>query len=209
MALDYAKIRRAGGCSGIAAVIVYLLATFIAAARYPVRFSPLTNWISDMGSYGLDPSGAIIYNVGAAVAALLLVPFFLSFMLWYGRDRGDKRPYIAIGLLGLAAVLFMVLHAIFTEDSLPSHVLVAGGCFLTLALILLLANWTFLKGRELNRLIACYGLAAGAVGVIFFIVITLYYLFFVTGNPPFLFEWVTVYASFLWLTLVSFSMLTG
>ena len=208
MALDYAKIRRAGGCFGTAAVAVYLLATFVAAARYPVQFSPFTNWISDMGSYGLNQSGAIIYNAGAAVTALLLVPFFVGIVLGYGHERKDKRSYSGIGLLGMVAALFMFLHAIVTEDTFIPHVLVAGGCFFALALLLLLANWTLLKNPEFNRLIAYYGLVAGAIGIVFFVVLTLYYTLFVAGNPPFFFEWVTVHASFLWLTLVSVSMLT-
>ena len=81
--MDYARLRKIGGYCGIAAMVIYVLCTLVAAVQFPVHFSPFQNWISDLGSYEKNPSGAIVYNVGAGIAGLLLIPFFIGLAAWY------------------------------------------------------------------------------------------------------------------------------
>ncbi|HEY3272453.1 MAG TPA: DUF998 domain-containing protein [Methanocella sp.] len=197
---DYSKIRKLGGYCGIAAIAVYVLCTLAAAFQYPVQFSPLTNWISDLGSYAKNPSGAIIYNVGAGLAGILLVPFFISIMAWYKLAKKYRYLYAGAEIFGLLAVVGMIMHAVFQEGT-SLHTLWATVCFGSLVVVLVLANAALISNPKFDRKIGYYGFVAAIIGLIFFV------LFVAMENPPFITEWAAAYAGFLWVLLFSFNAL--
>jgi hypothetical membrane protein len=197
-ARDHAKIRRLGGYCGIAAIAIYVLCTLAAAFQFPVQFNPSDNWISDLGSYEKNSSGAIIYNVGAGLTGLLLVPFFISLMAWYKLAGKYRYLYMGAEIFGLIAVAGMILHAVFQEGT-SLHTLWATVCFGALAVVLVLANAALIRNPKFNRKIGYYGFAAALVGLIFFV------LFVAVENPPIIMEWAAAYAGFLWVWLFSFN----
>ncbi len=68
--------------SSIFVVISYSLFTFLSLMNFPTSYSPMSNWLSDLGSYQLNPRGAIFYNVGIVVAGISMLPFFLGLSSW-------------------------------------------------------------------------------------------------------------------------------
>jgi hypothetical membrane protein len=197
---DYAKIRKLGGYCGIAAIAVYVLCTLAAAFQFPVHFNPFDNWISDLGSYEKNPSGAIIYNVGAGLAGLLLVPFFISLMAWYKLTKKHRYLYMGAEIFGLIAVVGMIMHAVFQEGT-SLHILWATVCFGSLVVVLVLADAALIRNPKFNRKIGYYGFAAALVGLIFFV------LFIAMENPPKIMEWAAAYSGFLWVLLLSWNAL--
>jgi hypothetical membrane protein len=197
---DYTKIRKLGGYSGIAAIVVYVLCTLAAAYQYPVHFNPFDNWISDLGSYEKNPSGAIIYNVGAGLAGLLLVPFFMSLMAWYKLAKKYRYLYVGAEVFGLLAVVGMIMHAVFQEGT-SLHTLWATVCFGSLVVVLVLANAALISNPKFDRKIGYYGFVAAIIGLIFFV------LFVAMENPPIIMEWAAAYSGFLWVLLFSFNAL--
>jgi hypothetical protein len=196
----YAKIRKLGGYCGIAAMLIYVLCTLAAAFLYPVHYNPFDNWISDLGSYEKNPSGAIVYNVGAGVAGLLLVPFFIGLASWYYLAKNNKYLYVGAEIFGLVAALGMIMHAVFQEGT-SLHFLWATVCFGALVVVLVLADMALLKNPKFNKKIGYYGFLAALVGLIFFV------LFVAMENPPIIMEWLAAYSGFLWVWLFSFNAL--
>jgi hypothetical membrane protein len=195
---DYAKIRRLGGYCGIAAMVIYILCTLAAAFQFPVHFNPFDNWISDLGNYEKNPSGAIIYNVGAGITGLLLMPFFVSIMAWYKLAKNNRRVYLGAEIFGLIGAFGMFMHGIFQEGT-SLHMFWATVCFGSLVVVLVLANAALIGNPKFNRKIGYYGFAAALVGLIFSV------LYVATKNPPAITEWAAAYSGFLWVGFFSFN----
>ena len=91
------------------AVILYVSFALTAYLYYPNAFSPLNNWLSDLGNPLQNPSGAIYYKIGGVLTSLVLILFFAGM---YNLKIEDKRlkfftwASIASGLL--LALSFMV-----------------------------------------------------------------------------------------------------
>jgi hypothetical membrane protein len=74
-------MKKAQSVSSVASLLVllsYAVFALLALARYPLPYSALTNWLSDLDSVALNPGGAIFYNLGLVLTAVLLAVFFVG-----------------------------------------------------------------------------------------------------------------------------------
>jgi hypothetical membrane protein len=102
--------------SGVLIALCYVACALLSFARYPLAFSPLTHWLSDLGSTAQNPAGAAFYNYGMVATALLRVPFFLGLSaLRLEKNRAQPIMLLltqAFGLLGAAAMVMIALNPI-------------------------------------------------------------------------------------------------
>ncbi len=68
--------------ASLLATVSYLTCALVAFSRYPLPYSPLNNWLSDLGNVDVNPAGALFYNIGIVTTGLLLVLFFLGLSVW-------------------------------------------------------------------------------------------------------------------------------
>ena len=87
----------------IIAACIYLAFTLIAILSYPQPYSPLTNWLSDLGNPTRNPSGAIYYNAGGILTSAVLVLFFAGMYNW---KRGDKKAKSFLRLSQVCGIVF-------------------------------------------------------------------------------------------------------
>jgi hypothetical membrane protein len=95
-------------------VIGYLLFTFLAFMYFPDTFSPLRNWLSDLGNDQINPQGAIFYNLGIILTSVVIVPFFLGLSEW--KIPGNKIQKIMLLLtqvFGYLGAFAMFMSAVF------------------------------------------------------------------------------------------------
>ncbi len=108
--------------TGILTIPCYIAFTVLAYSRYPLSYSPTTNWLSDLGNPNNNPQGAIIYNMGIVATAILLMLFFLGLSVWKIEDRRLQiimlRLTQAFGILG---VICMMMSAIFPINLFKIH----------------------------------------------------------------------------------------
>ena len=101
---------------GILAVLCYLVFAILAFTRYPMPYSPMKNWLSDMGSVELNPDGAIFYNIGIISTALFLIVFFLGLYVWKIEDKKVQiimlRLTQAFGILGSFCMMMSAFYPI-------------------------------------------------------------------------------------------------
>ncbi|HEU0001774.1 MAG TPA: DUF998 domain-containing protein [Ktedonobacteraceae bacterium] len=104
------------------AIVCYLAFALLAFAHYPLSYSPLKNWLSDLGNPDLNPSGAIFYNIGIVATAVALSLFFLGLSRWKMENNRTQRLMLLItqgfGLLGAFAMFMSGLYPI---NSLALH----------------------------------------------------------------------------------------
>jgi len=108
--------------AGNLAVLCYLVFTLLAYSRYPLPFSPTSNWLSDLGNPNNNPQGAIFYNIGIISTALLLIVFFLGLSVW---KIDDNRVQIIMLRLtqvsGILGAFCMIMSAIFPINLFTIH----------------------------------------------------------------------------------------
>jgi hypothetical membrane protein len=100
--------------SSVFIVTGYLLLSFLAFTNLPTRYSPLENWLSDLGSVQLNPKGAIFYNLGIILTGIILLVFFSSLVEW--KMAGNKKQnamLLLTQIFGFAGALAMILSAVF------------------------------------------------------------------------------------------------
>lgn len=169
-----------------------------AATQFPGPFSPTANWISHLGNYDLNPAGAILYNACAFITGLLLIPFFTGLAAWYYEAKKDRYFYVGSELFGLIAALGMIMHSVFQEGTSLHH-LWAVVCFVSMVIVLLLANWGLLRHPRFNKILGYFGLFAALAGLIFFV------MFIGMRDMPMIMVWLAVYSGFLWVLLFSYN----
>ncbi len=108
--------------AGNLAVLCYLAFAFLAFYQYPISFSPMKNWLSDLGNVKLNPGGAIFYNIGIVSTALLLIIFFLGLSKWKIENKRVQTIMLlltqAFGILGS---ICMVMSALYPINFLETH----------------------------------------------------------------------------------------
>ena len=108
--------------SGVIAVIGYLLFTFLAYRLYPLPFSPMTNWLSDLGNVDLNPNGAIYYNIGIILTASMLLVFFLGLSSWKIEENRVQCIMLRLAqIFGGLGAFCMILSAIFPINNYKIH----------------------------------------------------------------------------------------
>ncbi len=99
--------------TAIVASIIYLAFTAIALAYYPQTYSPLTNWLSDLGNPTVNPSGALYYDAGGVVTSVALIFFFMGMYTWRLGDKKAKTFLLASQIAGIALALCFIMTAVF------------------------------------------------------------------------------------------------
>ena len=94
------------------AIVCYLAFALLAFSLYPLPYSPMSNWLSDLGNANLNPSGALFYNIGIVATGVVLLPFFLGLSQWkMGNDRIQNLMLFLTQGLGILGALAMIMSA--------------------------------------------------------------------------------------------------
>jgi len=107
---------------GILAGLCYVIFALFAYSRYPLPYSPTTNWLSDLGNPNLNPQGAIFYNIGIISTALFLSVFFLGLSVW--KMENNRAQIIMLRLtqvFGMLGAFCMMMSGIFPINLFEIH----------------------------------------------------------------------------------------
>jgi hypothetical membrane protein len=108
--------------SSILVLLSYLICTLLAYFNYRLPYSPMKNWLSDLGNKVLNPNGAIFYNTGIVLTALCLLLFFLGFSaLKSNKNRIQNLMIVLTQSCGVLGCVSMALSAFFSIDTPAAH----------------------------------------------------------------------------------------
>lgn len=157
-----------GSVSAVVASVVYLIFTFLAYLKYPGGFSPVSNWLSDLGNPQVNQSGAVFYNLGCILAAVGLVIFFLSLEAW-ATSGGRTRWFVTIALIsGAVSSISLIISALFPlGPHTPVHSLAAKFHVIFLGFFLTFSAAVLLKRHASPVWPAYLGLLAAVVNFIY------------------------------------------
>lgn len=178
--------------TGILIILIYPIFTILAYRQYPLAYSPLDNWLSDLGNPSRNPNGAAFYNTGIIVAALLLMLFFLGLSGW---KLTARRPQVILlrlaQALGILGAFCMVMSALFPINLLEIH-----SFWSTFLYILLSTSFVFLATAlryhpGVPRWLLLLGGTTAAIVILTSFLTTVYIL-----------EWITVFLFLSYVCLV-------
>ena len=116
------KLRRIQPPIGYLALVCYVSCSLAAYSKFPGNFSPIKNWLSDLGDIYQNPTGAIFYNIGILFTGTLVLSFFLSISRWQMRNRRIQNSLVlATQVFGVLGSIALILSAIFPINLPQEH----------------------------------------------------------------------------------------
>lgn len=115
--------------SGILTIIFYFNFSITAMIIYIGPYTPLDNWLSDLGAIALNPNGAIVYNVGCMLTGIALVFFFIGFNEIKADVRMDKIMLILIQLFGYGCAVSVFFIGVYPGEFVIEHAVFSVSIF--------------------------------------------------------------------------------
>ena len=181
--------------AGIAVIVFYCFFTFTSLALFPSAYTPVNNWLSDLGNSTFNPKGAIFYNTGCILTGLALFPFFAGFYKWYRGERWRRSLLVFTQVVGFFSAFALIMIGVFSEDYPAEHLFWSSVFFVLNLVVLVLANTSLITHPDFIRPIGCYGFTVAAINVAFIAV----------SNTP-LMEWFTVFTALGYVGLLVYNM---
>jgi hypothetical membrane protein len=181
--------------AGIVVVVAYCVFTFTSWALYPTSYSPVTNWLSDLGNSTYNPTGAILYNVGCVLTGIALFPFFFGLNKWYTDETWRKIMLVVTQVIGALAAFSLIMVGVFSEDLLAQHHFWSAAFFFLNLLVLVLLGVSLFTHPSYIKPIAFYGFIVAAINLVFIL----------AYSTP-IFEWFTVFTALGYVALLVYNM---
>ncbi len=149
---------------GIISVPLFWLFLLISLAFYPGNFSPLQNYLSDLGYYPSNP-GAIFYNLGTIIAGCLSILFSVFLFIFYNQDRVDRVLLNILQVVGIFSGISIVGAAVFTEVYMDIHFTWSMSFFVTSVGCSIIGGVFFLRQPDSIRRIALFNIIVAFVQI--------------------------------------------
>ena len=187
-----------GIISGILVIASYYTFTFLSFAFYPAPFSPLDNWLSDLGNSKFNPNGAIFFNLGCILTGIALFPFYLSMYKLYREEIWHKILVISIQIIGCCSAYALIMIGVYPIEFVELHMIWSGVFFWLNLIVLILSDISLIFRKDFMKLIAIYGF-----GVTIFNFLLVFITIFFIITP--LLEWFTVFTALGYVGLIIFN----
>ncbi len=182
--------------SGLFVVLLYCIFTLVSWGLYPDSYGPMTHYLSRLGNFNFSPLGAYFYNLGCIVTGIALIPFFLSFKIWYTERKLQVIVLVLGQLVGVFSAVALILIGVFSEDQGAPHLTASSTFFILNFIVLILVNLALIWHPEFIKPIALYGIAIDLLSL---------GLEFSIGGP--IVEWFTVFGALVFVALISYNSL--
>ena len=183
---------------GILVIGFFYTFTFISLAFYPSPFSPVNNWLSELGNSSHNPNGAFLYNLGCVLTGSALFPFYISMYKFYRKEIYHKILVISIQILGFCSAFALIMLGVYSQDFSSSHMIWAGAFFWLNLWVLISANFALIFHKHFMKPIAIYGWSAAGINFLF-VILTISMV-----NTPLL-EWISVSTALGYVALIIFN----
>jgi hypothetical membrane protein len=184
--------------AGFAAVAIYVVFTAIALIKYPNTYSPLTNWLSDLGNPLVNQSGALFYNLGCVLTGLVLVAFFFGLREWVNGSKRLKVLLTIAQISGLLSSIFLTITAFFPLGThTPLHAISGKMHIIFLGFFLTFSATVIMRHPLLRKWLAYFGFLAAVVNFVYGAFL----------HSVFLAEWVAIGMFIIYVLMISINSL--
>jgi hypothetical membrane protein len=169
-----------------------LVFALLAFSRYPLPYSPKSNWLSDLGNPILNPQGALFYNIGIISTALFLIVFFLGLYVWKIED--NKVQIIMLRLtqaFGILGAFCMMMSGVFPINLFTIHAFWSTTLYILLSTGFVFSAAALRYHLAVPRWLLILGVSSAVLVILTSFFPTIYVL-----------EWITVLLFLLYVILV-------
>ena len=196
--------------TGLIAVVVFSVFTFISLALYPMPYNPLYDWVSNLGNINLNPVGSYFFNVGCIITGLLLIVFFGGLFTW-NPNKTMSRILLILGMvLGIIASISLIMVGVYPETDIQQHLIAAASVFILLFIIIIFLNLALFNNPKFMRFVAYLGFLVIIIDLSFQYLLSVYRNILINLNPtlpvPGL-EWAAVLTSLAWVGILALNMM--
>lgn len=146
--------------AGVVSIPVYIAFTYVSHTHNRL-INPLEFWLSDYGNPIVNPSGAVIYNTGCVITAMLLAIFYIGMYCWYRRDRTARRFNISYAVAqagGLIGSVFLILTTVYTLGTdTKMHSLFSAANMIAMDFFLSFTATGFLMNPKIHKGVGIFG----------------------------------------------------
>ncbi len=154
--------------TGFMASAVYLICATISLLNYPSAYSPLANWLSDLGNPMANPSGAFSYNLGCVVAGFCLIFFYLGLDIWQDGDKKNRILLTITQVTGFISSLALIVSAFFPLGlNTPIHSISGKVHIFFIGFFLSFSATILLKHPRMPKWLAYFGFATAVINFIY------------------------------------------
>ena len=170
----------------------FFIGTGSAVLLYGGSYSPVYNWISDLGDPGKNPAGYLWFNTGCILTGLSLVLVVFG-LREYKHPVTHRFPGgMAAQVTGYIAGIAVTCVGIFPENYGVLHVVSAGLFFCLLGLFVLLVTFDNRSRLKFGNGLKGYAILVGMLDLLFILTIA------VRMHVPVL-EWMAVISGLVWI----------
>jgi hypothetical membrane protein len=184
--------------TGFAAFTIYVVFTALAFSKYPDAYSPVKNWLSDLGNPLINQSGAFLYNLGCVLTSIVLIVFYVGMREWANDSKRLKLLLTIAQITGILSSIFLIITALFPLGSNTEIHQISGklhviflGFFLTFSATVLLRN------PVLTKWPAYFGFITAVVNFVYGAFL----------HSVFIAEWLAIGMFIIYLLMISFTSL--
>jgi hypothetical protein len=168
--------------SGMFIIVCYLAFALLAFACYPLPYSPLSNWLSDLGNASVNLSGALFYNIGICATAGAVLLFFLGLSQWkMANNRRQNLMLILTQGFGILGALAMLLSGLIPINFFALHSILSACLYILLGTAFAFSVTALRYDSSCPRWLLILGVLTALVAMLFGIFHSVYVL-----------EWVTI-----------------
>lgn len=178
--------------AAIAIIAIFLFFTSISVYMFPKPWSPTTTFLSDFGNTVLNPKGSWYFNLGCKLTGILIIPFYISLLVWWTGDRW-RYALMLSQLLGIISGVSLVLIGIYPEDFPAEHRFWSYAFFIINFFAMLLVNTSLVAHERYSKRVA-------ALAYVFLIIML--GSFYLYGGVPVV-EWYAVGSSMVFSSLLA------
>jgi hypothetical protein len=179
---------------GIMLVPVSLIFILISYSFFPTFFSPLQNYMSDLGNYKYNPNGAIYFNIGTIAGGGLMIVFFVGLYPFYTKKKTNKRLLLILQIIGAFSGFTSIMAGAFSEDYWDMHIFWSVCMFFSGILTSLIGGFFLYRQADSIKILVFYNILAACFSIIFLCILS-YGLF--------IFEWFIFLISLINIVLTS------
>ncbi len=154
--------------TGFLATAIYVICTTVAFFNYPLAYSPLANWLSDLGNPMTNPDGAFSYNLGCVLSAFCLVFFYLGLNSWNNGDKKLRNLLTIAQVAGTLSSIFLIVAAFFPLGAQTQLHSISGKAHIFfVGFFLTFSGTVLLKHPEMPKWPAYFGFLVALINFIY------------------------------------------
>lgn len=169
--------------AGILIPLGYVVFSLLALSNFSGDFSPLSNWLSDLGSQDLNPAGWWYYNAGIILTGVLLQFFFWGLTVW--KLRGNRKQNLMVMfscIAGSLGGLSMILSAVYPIDKIEIHSFFSAALYILIGSAFVFISVVFLYLPKFPRWMSVLGFIIALLDLLWSVFLNTYLMeFFVVG----------------------------